>query len=233
MDDGRTAAEGFKRARTEEQKRQRMDDILDTADRLLDGHPYREVTMAMIAAELGYSRANLAHYVGTKEDIYLRLYLRDVEGLCADLAPIARAAVAEGSEAARIDAFAAALATAVARRRNFGRIGSMLSTVVETNVSPEQLAACKRRLRALVEEGARELAGAFPFLGDAAAAEFVMALTHFTAGLYPAAHPLDVQRAAMRAAGFPEQPFEPALRSFVVVQLHGWRALASATPCSA
>ena len=63
----------FKRARTEEQKRQRLEGIVRTVDDLLDRYPYREITMAMVADELGFSRANLGHYVKTKEEMFLLL----------------------------------------------------------------------------------------------------------------------------------------------------------------
>lgn len=217
----------FKRARTEEQKRQRMAAILAVADRLLDEHPYRAITMTMIARELGFSRANLAHYVRTKEEIFLLLYLRDIAALCDDLAALAQDAGTpqEGSEPDDgIERFAAGVAASCARHRNFGRIGAMLASVVETNVDAGQLADCKRSMFAYVEQGSAMLAGLFPFLTAQDAGRLVMSLTHFAAGLYPASHPLDVQRRAMDAAGFAVEDFEESLRAFLIVQLRGYRA---------
>ena len=77
-----------KRARTDEQKQARMEAILLAADTLLDAHAYRDITMTMIADGLGFSRANLVHYVATKEEIFLRLYVRDIEALAADVAAV-------------------------------------------------------------------------------------------------------------------------------------------------
>ncbi|WP_270296627.1 TetR/AcrR family transcriptional regulator [Eggerthella sinensis] len=80
---------GFKRARTDEQKRERLAGAVDAADRLLDRFPYREITMTSIADELGFSRANLGHYVRTKEELFLLLYLRDLTALHDELGALA------------------------------------------------------------------------------------------------------------------------------------------------
>ena len=230
----------FKRARTDEQKQARMEAILLAADTLLDVHAYRDITMTMIADGLGFSRANLVHYVATKEEIFLRLYVRDIEALAAD------GAVYQRNEAQRIPAdaesgeddgggaferFARFFATACMRRRNFGRIGALLTTIIETNVDVEALTACKRRIYAAAETAATQIARLFGFLAPSSAMELIMATTHYVSGLYPAAHPKPEQIEAMRNCGIigceeTAQPFEPALERFLVVQLTGYRELA-------
>lgn len=235
IDDSPAARAGFKRARTEEQKRERMAAILHAADQLLDEHAYRSITMAMVAARLGFSRANLVHYVATKEEIFLRLYVQDIEGLAADLAAFAEERLSKAEDpspgprgiSADDEAFARFFAAACARRRNFGRIGALLTTIIETNVDIEVLAACKRRIYAAAGAAAEQLARLFPFLASDDAQELIMAASHYVAGLYPAAHPTPAQVTALLCSGSngAQQAFEPTLERFVIVQLAGYRAL--------
>ncbi|MBC2888947.1 hypothetical protein [Gordonibacter massiliensis (ex Traore et al. 2017)] len=222
----------FKRARTEEQKRQRLEGIVRTVDDLLDRYPYREITMAMVADELGFSRANLGHYVKTKEEMFLLLYLHDLEGLHAELAQMTasddRVVAEDGDAVGRgIEELSGRLAAACARHRNVGRIGALLSAIIETNIDVDRLTACKRTMRELAEDGARLLAARFPFLASGDAAELVMVLVNHVAGLYPGTHPVTIQQEALRRASFEDaaRDFESALRRFLVVQLNGYRAL--------
>ncbi|RDC25848.1 hypothetical protein, partial [Eggerthella lenta] len=128
-----------------------------------------------------------------------------------------------------IEAFAVRFAAACGRHRNVGRVGALLTAIVETNVDVERLAACKREMMQLSLDSARLFARRFPFLSDEDAMNLVMDLVHYVAGLYPAAYPLEVQREAMRRAGFEqaERSFEQTLARFTAVQLNGYRALAT------
>ena len=235
---------GFKRARTDEQKRERLAGAVDAADRLLDRFPYREITMTSIADELGFSRANLGHYVRTKEELFLLLYLRDLTALHDELGALAGeddGGIDRGGEGddgdgegagdfdGGIEAFAVRFAAACGRHRNVGRVGALLTAIVETNVDVERLAACKREMMHLSPDSARLFARRFHFLSDEDAMNLVMDLVHYVAGLYPAAYPLEVQREAMRRAGFEqaERSFEQTLARFTAVQLNGYRALAT------
>ena len=63
----------FIRARSAEQKEQRLDQIKDAVRRQFATRPYHEITLTTIADELGWSRANLYKYVCTKEEVFLLL----------------------------------------------------------------------------------------------------------------------------------------------------------------
>ena len=49
----------FIRARSDEQKEQRLAEIKRATSELFEGHPYHEITLTTIADRLGWSRANL------------------------------------------------------------------------------------------------------------------------------------------------------------------------------
>ena len=61
------------RARSDEQKEERMSQIKKAADELFKTMPYTEINLSNIAEKLDWSRANLYKYVTTKEEIYLEI----------------------------------------------------------------------------------------------------------------------------------------------------------------
>ncbi|KGK90271.1 TetR family transcriptional regulator [Clostridium sp. HMP27] len=69
----------FKRARSEEQKNIRRDQIIEATIRLLENEPLEKITLASIASELNFSRANLYKYVTTREEIFLWIVASDAE----------------------------------------------------------------------------------------------------------------------------------------------------------
>ena len=62
------------RARSPEQKQERMDAIMQAADALFREQPYHQITMGTIAKQLGWSRSNLYKYAATQEEIFLALH---------------------------------------------------------------------------------------------------------------------------------------------------------------
>lgn len=282
----RTSETPYKRARTEEQKRERLNGILSVAENLLAGTAYRDITMSMIAREVGCSRANLAHYVSSKEEIFLLLYVRSLGELLDDLksldweslgimedadgaraaeaargagtvqaasgasstpTPVETAGAASDAGSTRtagaasdagtasptarttceddIAAIARTFASMVARHEDFGRLGALLSSIVEVNVSLDRLTACKMTIMQLHSEGAALLAEKGLFTSVERAGRFLLDLSSYASGLFPSTHPLPIQVEAMRAAGFPSQDYEKSLREYLTVQLAGYHAL--------
>ncbi|WP_315072124.1 TetR/AcrR family transcriptional regulator [uncultured Clostridium sp.] len=70
---------GFQRARNEEQKSIRRDQIIEATLKLYEREPLEKITLASIANELNFSRANLYKYVSTKEEIFLWILISDLE----------------------------------------------------------------------------------------------------------------------------------------------------------
>ena len=59
------------RARSYDQKEERLNQIKKATEELFENFPYTEITLSTIAEKLGWSRANLYKYVTTKEEIIL------------------------------------------------------------------------------------------------------------------------------------------------------------------
>ncbi|HIZ19153.1 MAG TPA: TetR family transcriptional regulator [Candidatus Olsenella stercoravium] len=137
----------FIRARRPEQKEQRLDEIKGTVRRQFAKRPYHEITLTTIAEELGWSRANLYKYVTTKEEIFLLLTADECDAYFEALL----AALPEGHEFAPAEA-ADAWANVAAEHQEYFRLGDLLTTIVETNVTVERLMDFKRGYYAHVAE---------------------------------------------------------------------------------
>ena len=137
----------FIRARSPEQKEQRLDEIKGAVRRQFAERPYHEITLTTIAEELGWSRANLYKYVTTKEEIFLLLTADECDAYFkALLAVLPEDAELSPAEAA--DAWADVAAT----HQEYFRLGDLLTTIVETNVTVERLMDFKRGYYAHVAE---------------------------------------------------------------------------------
>lgn len=210
----------YQRARTEEQKNQRLADILSTTEELLDERHYREITLTSIADRLGFSRANLSHYVRSKEEILLLLYVRSLEEMLAEMKCLC--ATGFGDSVANDSKHLAAL---VARHTDFGRIGAVLASLIESNVSLECLISCKKRIVEAMSEASTILVECGLFREHRDATEFLIDLSNYVSGLYPASHPLPIQVKASREAGYPIRGYEDSLVRYIAVQLAGYQAL--------
>ena len=137
----------FIRARRPEQKEQRLDEIKGTVRRQFAKRPYHEITLTTIAEELGWSRANLYKYVTTKEEIFLLLTADECDAYFEALL----AALPEGREFTSAEA-ADAWANVAAEHQEYFRLGDLLTTIVETNVTVERLMDFKHGYYAHVDE---------------------------------------------------------------------------------
>ena len=68
----------WQRARSEEQKDERLRQITDAAEKLFQKKNYAEITLKDIAEQLSFTRANLYKYAKTKEEIFLMVFQKHV-----------------------------------------------------------------------------------------------------------------------------------------------------------
>ena len=139
----------FKRARSEEQKEQRMQEIKNAVDELFMEKPYHQITLTTIADKLNLTRANLYQYISTKEDIFLEL-CADKRDLYYDALKIA-IPIDSGYS---IPVIAEVWAGILNAHRDHLHYCDILPTIIETNVNVERLGAFKKRYY----EGAYEVA---------------------------------------------------------------------------
>ena len=127
------------RARSDEQKEERMSQIKKAADELFKTMPYTEINLSNIAEKLDWSRANLYKYVTTKEEIYLEITQdRMTEYLDSLLTVFPKGCKFTPETAAEI------WTAQVASHEDYFRYVSFLLTIIERNVTVERLTVFKK-----------------------------------------------------------------------------------------
>lgn len=185
------------RARSPEQKQERMEAIMAAADALFQQHPYHEITMGTIAGQLGWSRSSLYKYAATQEEIFLALHSAKNRAWLADLAEALASAPLPDAEFARI------WAQVTAQHAGFLRYQEILISIIESNVTLQRLVAFKREFAGMVAP-IIEILGRQCTISETAAADLYARLLHQAPGMHNRYHCSERAREAMQAAGIPE-----------------------------
>ena len=181
----------FQRARRPEQREQRRQAILDAAEELLTVRPAAEVSLRELSRKLDWSKTNVVRYFETREGVFLELLNRLIRQWIDEFDQELEGAWSP----APVTLFdRRRLVTTVWARSLAGRpllceLWSMLSAVLERNVSVDSIRAFKL---AESEHRAR-LAGIvgtrLPELTPSATAQLVSASIVVVAGLWPFTNP--------------------------------------------
>lgn len=146
----------FQRARSAEQKCQRMNDIKRAASELFTEEPYHNITLTTIAERLGWSRASLYKYVTTKEEIFMELAADARDGYFAALRE-AFPADYKGDTAKAAKAWA----KLCDEHQDWPLYGTILMNIIEMNVSFDRLKAFKKGYYDQLPELAAQMSAAF------------------------------------------------------------------------
>ena len=171
---------GFIRARSEEQKKIRIQQIIDAAASLYEEVGYDKVTFSQIGRKVSFSRLNLYTYYHCKEDIFLTLLLQDRRKMVEDAKTSFSGVVTD------CDAFCLAWAEMLLRHRRMLSLFSITNTVILRDASSEM----HRRFRLDMSRSADELTALvrklFPEVTLEQALYFVECEGSYALTLYPA-----------------------------------------------
>ena len=171
---------GFLRARGEEQKKIRIQQIVDAAASLYAEIGYDKVTFSQIGRKLSFSRLNLYNYYHCKEDIFLTLLLQDIWKTVEDARNTFSGPVTDR------DAFCLAWAELMLRHQRMMALFSIANTVILKDASSEM----HRRFRLEMSRTSDELVALvqelFPKFTPEQAYLFVECESSYALTLYPA-----------------------------------------------
>lgn len=137
----------FIRARSENEKDLRRDQVLDAAARVFSRDDFEAVTMARVAEEAGVAKGTPYRYFATKEALFLELLTREIGDWFAELVPVAdEAAVAEAAIAGSGASLPGFVARSLSARPLLTRLLPLLHAVLERNIDVETALRFKRRL---------------------------------------------------------------------------------------
>jgi AcrR family transcriptional regulator len=186
----------FQRARNEEQRAERRQAILATAEAMLADMPVAELSLNELARRVGLAKSNVLRYFGSREAVLLEL-LGDA---CREWrAELERLPAADGDVRERCDALAAALASSAEARPVLCDLLAAQASVLERNVSAEVAARFKRAALAEVSALAEVVRHRIPELTAEDAVKFVGAAMMSTGAVWSHTCPSTAMLAAYEA----------------------------------
>lgn len=208
----------FIRARSEENKRIRMDEIMNTTDHLFKSKSYHDVTLTTIAKELGWARGNLYKYISTKEEIFLELFLSKQDAYFKEIIET----FSSDKPISNTD-FINKWTQTLNAHLDFIGYFNILATIIETNVPLERLADFKKRTFDDVMPILDVLSEQFQFSLHTAN-DLFSALIYHANGLNSVCHLNPLVNEAMKLAGLPEytRSFEDDFSHFMSMCVNGY-----------
>lgn len=170
----------FLRARGEEQKKIRIQQIVDAAAELYAEVGYDKVTFSQIGRKLSFSRLNLYNYFRCKEDIFLTLLLQDIWKTVEDARNTFSGAVTDR------DAFCHDWAALNLRHQRMLALFSITNTVILKDASSEMHQRFRMEMRQATRELITLVQELFPEFSPEQASLFVDCESSYALTLYPA-----------------------------------------------
>ena len=170
----------FLRARGEEQKKIRIQQIVDAAASLYAEIGYDKVTFSQIGRKLSFSRLNLYNYYHCKEDIFLTLLLQDIWKMVEDARHSFSGPVKDR------DAFCLAWAELMLRHQRMVALFSIANTVILKDASSDMHRRFRLEMSQTSDELIKLVQELFPKFTPAQAVLFVECESSYALTLYPA-----------------------------------------------
>lgn len=127
----------FIRAKSQENKNIRIQQIMDVTDRLFHEKTYHEITLSVIAEEVNLARGGLYKYVSSKEEIFLMIYLQKQDAMLKDIVRhINNIKITP-------DVLSEVMSKTIHNHLDFIKYHQILNAIIETNVTIEKLAEFK------------------------------------------------------------------------------------------
>lgn len=170
----------FLRARGEEQKKIRRQQIVDAAAALYAEVGYDKVTFSKIGRKVSFTRLNLYNYYQCKEDIFLTLLLQDRWKMVEDARDTFSGAVTDR------DAFCQTWAELMLRHQRMLALFSIVNTVILKDASSEMHKRFRLEIGQIFDELVTLVQELFPKFTREQAALFVDCESSYALTLYPA-----------------------------------------------
>ena len=182
-----------RRARNSEDKQERRDLILAVALDLYARSQYAQIAMADIAEAAGLAKGTVYLYFKTKEELFLAVLDRELDGWFADMG----AALAAHTEKWTPKALAATAAASLEARHALRRLAAMVGVIREQNVDYAAALAFKQRLAARAKAAGAMIEHALPFVKAGEGKPVILRLYALVIGVQQLAEPAPVMQAVL------------------------------------
>jgi AcrR family transcriptional regulator len=175
----------FQRARSAERKAQRRRALLEATAELVDEAGVGAVSLSAIARRVGLCKSNIYTYFESREHILLELLHDDWSAWTADT-EVALVKLERPADAATV---AQLLTRSFIARPRLCQLASVVTSVLEKNVSEDAIVEFKTRALSLGIRAAAMLHATLPALELELCAWLLKPTFALVAGLWPMAHP--------------------------------------------
>jgi len=132
----------WQRARSEEQKEARVDEIIKATETLFKNNPFEAITFAAIAKEAQFTRSNLYKYFNSKEEIFLAFLRHDVDAWRGELLQTFSADTSQSPEQ-----FSSTWVALQLKHKRMLELISILYTELEKHISLQHLVEFKQQVK--------------------------------------------------------------------------------------
>lgn len=198
----------FERARNEENKRIRMEQIKSAAKKLFDELDYHEITLSKIGDEINFTRGNLYKYITSKEDIYLYVVIDEMTSYVGDMEDNLMQ-----TERLSTKEFAHKWATIFANYTRYMKLMSILLTVIEQNANLDLLVYFKNQLAEIQARIYKIIAHNLPEFDSDDILKLANLSAYFSIGIAPLFNPTEIQKEALRLSKY-EYTFPDFVESY-------------------
>jgi hypothetical protein len=208
----------FERARSDEQKMIRLKQITDSARKLFAEEKFEKITLASIAKELSFTRANLYKYISSKEEIFLHIITEDIWKWTMDLSK-----AFSGDRKFTIEEISEKWALVYYENRDMIKAMSLLYTIIEKNVSVEKLAKFKHCFFVEMEKIVEITAEIMPDMTRENIIKFLQFQFNYVIGFYPSTLENEVQSKAIELSGvqYEKPDFVESLKELLIILIKG------------
>jgi AcrR family transcriptional regulator len=208
----------FQRARNNEQKEIRMQQIMEATLDLYETHPYQKISLSTIAKKLNFTRANLYKYVHTKEEIFLYILIKEAEKFVEILKK-----KFPKNKTIEVEEFAQIWAETFDQNHRFIELMSIMYSIIQKNVSLSYLIEFKKKFSFFLIEAQSIVQNAFPSLSTEVVQKFLNMQMFYAMGLYPASIKSKLQKEAIEKSGIPYKTpnFKEEFSNFIVLIIKG------------
>jgi len=211
----------WERARSDEQKEIRIQEILTATARLFKKKNYEDISFALIAKEAKFTRSNLYKYFTTKEEVFLALQMHDIT--------LWGNGIAEAFDKEKIytiEEFSSLWKEEINKHQRMLKLFGLSATLLEKNVSDEMLIQYKKTIFTIADDVTELLKKILPDLPQEKILDFITLQLALASGLYPMSHALtDKQKKVIRKAGieYEEREFSEFFGQSIEIILRGMK----------
>ena len=181
----------FQRARTDKNKEKRWDEIIDSTTELFEEFPFAKISLSNISKNTSFTRANLYSYVSSKDEIFLKILLKDFGSWVKHLEKKTKSKSDISSEE-----FIRIWCDSINEHKRLFHLFVLLKFVIEENVGLEPLIEFKTELTSHFKPLQSIISKCLPALSDKAVYDFFNAQYYFAVGVLTVSEPNKTQRNA-------------------------------------